>query len=87
MITDEKYLKRMELVIKARGGKQEIHTTVYVDSSIVDTVLDRGKMEDVDSVQLLEREDDVGWWYCRKAEVDDLVKHLKKANSRYWRLF
>ena len=54
---------------------------------IVDAVLDRGKMEDVDSVHLLERKNDKDWWVCRRAEVDDLVRHLKKANSRYWGRF
>ena len=88
MIIDEKFLKSMDLVIKARNGKREIHTVVYVDSTIVDTLIARGKIEGVNSVQFFERRtEDSGWWYCRRAEVDDLVDHLRRIKSEYWRLF
>jgi predicted nucleic-acid-binding Zn-ribbon protein len=82
MKTEKKFLKEMNLVIKARGGTREIHTTFYVDSTIVDTVIGRGKIVDVDSVQFIEKQSkECGWWCCRRAEVADLIDHLKDVRS------
>jgi len=88
MKTEEKFLKEMVLVIKARNGKREIYTTLYIDSTIADEVVSRGKIECVDSVQFIDRRtEDSDWWYSRRAEVDDLVDYLRQIRSEYWRLF
>ena len=87
MTTDKKLLKEMDLVIKARNGRREIHTVVYVDSAIEDTVIGRGKIECVDSVQFNDRRtEDNSWWYCRRAKVNDLIEYFKDVRS-YHRWF
>ena len=88
MKADIKLLKEMIIVVIARGGKREIYTTVYIDSTVVDNVIGRGKIEDIVSIQFLDKNtDNDGWWYCRKAELSDLINHLRDVRLYCFGLF
>lgn len=77
MKPDTKYLKKMEIVIKARGGNHETYTSIFVDSSISSILLDREEMINIDSVQFIDSKSSDDWWCCRKATVNDLIDELR----------
>jgi len=86
MKTNNKYLKRIELVVKTNNGQHESFTTVYVDYTIADALVARGKV-DVDSVQFVDKpNDNNNYWVSRRAEVSDLIEYLRSIKSEYWRL-
>lgn len=81
----EKYLKQIELIIKAKNGQREIITTVYIDSTIIDSIIDRGKIEEVNSVQFVNKKGKDSWLDC--CEKNKLLSfYLKYINSEYWRI-
>ena len=86
MKNDNKYLKKMEIIIKARGGRHETYTSIFVDSSISSTLLDREEMVNIDSVQFVDSKSSDELWCCRKATVDDLIDELRRAKEcfRSW---
>jgi len=82
MKTNEKYLKKIELIVKSRDCLHESFTTVFVDQSIADALIDRGQMTNIDSVEFVNKSTVGDWWHARPTTIDDLVEHLRRENQR-----
>ena len=77
MKPDTKYIKKMEIVIKAKGGLHETYTSIFVDSSISSTLLNREEMVNIDSVQFVDSKSSDDLWCCRKVTMNDLIDELR----------